>query len=77
VGLLFILIFTLNSAFGSVHKAIYKPTGKVVAVKKLELDEEQDIVSEIKILKSCNSEFVVEYFGTFKEVDKDKCYWVY
>jgi serine/threonine protein kinase len=71
-------VLILYRAFGSVYKAKYKPTGQIVAVKKIELEEEKDadeVFQEIKILKSCNSDFIVGYFGTFKE--SEKCYWVY
>jgi serine/threonine protein kinase len=58
-----------EGSFGVVYKGIYLPTQAVVAVKVLELDEDEtfdDLVSEIEFLRSCSSQFIVKYYGSYK-----------
>ncbi|CAD5229006.1 unnamed protein product [Bursaphelenchus okinawaensis] len=55
-----------EGSYGSVHKAIHKESGKVLAVKKVPVDTDlQEIIKEITIMQECNSPFVVKYFGSY------------
>lgn len=65
-----------SGSYGSVHKAIIKKTGKFAAVKKIMMEENEDlgdIENEIKMLEECNHPNVVAYFGSFA---KDKIMWI-
>lgn len=54
------------SSYGSVHKAIHKDSGEVLAVKKVPVDTDlQEIIKEITIMQQCDSKFVVKYFGSY------------
>lgn len=56
------------SSYGSVHKAIHKTTGTVLAVKKVPLDTDlQEIIKEITIMQQCDSCYVVKYYGSYFE----------
>ena len=61
-----------KGSFGSVYKMIRKQDSKIVAVKviHIERDNVSSINKEIHILKSCDSEFVVRYYGCYKKDDK-------
>jgi len=56
-------------SFGVVYKAIEKDTGKIVAVKHIDLEASQDdigeIQQEISVLSTCSSPFVTQYLGSF------------
>ncbi|CAD5234808.1 unnamed protein product [Bursaphelenchus xylophilus] len=55
-----------EGSYGSVHKAIHKDSGQVLAVKKVPVDTDlQEIIKEITIMQECNSPFVVKYFGSY------------
>jgi len=58
-----------------VYKALDKRDGKIVAIKVLEIDEQDttDLQREINILRECHSDYIVQYKGTF---EKDKHVWV-
>jgi len=59
-------------AYGSVHKALHRPTGEFVAVKKIQFDDEEDmedIFKEIAIMRTCQAPQIVRYIGTWKESD--------
>ncbi|KAH0791667.1 serine/threonine-protein kinase 26 [Histomonas meleagridis] len=53
--------------FGVVFKAICKKTNEIVAIKEIDLEESDDdlieIQREIDMLRSCESEYVVHYYG--------------
>lgn len=74
---LFELIEQIGSgSYGSVHKALIKRTGKLAAVKKIAMEENDDlgdIENEIKMLEECNHPNVVAYYGSFS---KDKVMWI-
>ncbi len=65
----------VRSSYGSVYKALDKRDGKIVAIKVLEVENEDttELQKEINILRDCHSEFIVAYKGTF---EKDGHIWV-
>ncbi|VDN58601.1 unnamed protein product [Dracunculus medinensis] len=55
-----------EGSYGSVHKAIHKQTGHVLAVKKVPVDTDlQEIIKEISIMQQCDSDYVVKYYGSY------------
>ncbi|VDK81080.1 unnamed protein product [Onchocerca ochengi] len=55
-----------EGSYGSVHKAIHKETGHVLAVKKVPVDTDlQEIIKEISIMQQCDSKYVVKYYGSY------------
>ncbi|CEF63249.1 Serine/threonine-protein kinase hippo [Strongyloides ratti] len=64
-------VFTIVSklgegSYGSVHKAVHKSTGHTFAIKTVKVGNDlQEIIKEISIMKQCDSEFVVKYFGSY------------
>ena len=64
----FILLLGEGS-YGEVYKARNKKTGKIVAVKIVPTSGEiESLKREIRILKECDSPFIVKYYGSyFKE----------
>ncbi|KAK9327757.1 kinase-like domain-containing protein [Lipomyces starkeyi] len=58
-----------GGSFGNVYKAIDRRTGKLVAIKVIDLetaeDDVEDIVQEIKILSQMKSTYVTRYFGSY------------
>jgi serine/threonine protein kinase len=64
-----------EGSYGSVYKALDKRDGKIVAIKVLEVENEDttELQKEINILKDCHSEFIVAYKGTF---EKDGHIWI-
>ncbi|XP_012944638.2 dual specificity mitogen-activated protein kinase kinase 5 [Aplysia californica] len=54
---------------GRVYRAVHKPTGKVMAVKEIQLDIsvviQKQIISELEILYKCNSRMIISFFGAF------------
>jgi serine/threonine protein kinase len=73
-----LFVICITSAFGSVYRGKNKKTGVIAAIKKIELQEEEDaidVLKEIEILDSCDFETIVKYYGTYKE--SMKCYWVF
>jgi len=64
-----------EGSYGSVFKALDHRDGKMVAIKVLEVenDDTAELQKEINILKECHSDFVVAYKGTFM---KDKNIWI-
>eukprot|EP00026_Physarum_polycephalum_P002486 Phypoly_transcript_02493.p1 GENE.Phypoly_transcript_02493~~Phypoly_transcript_02493.p1 ORF type:complete len:590 (+),score=110.69 Phypoly_transcript_02493:1010-2779(+) len=47
---------------GSVYKAVHKETGQIVALKKVAVEDIDDVIQEITIMKNCESPFVIRYF---------------
>ncbi|KAL3990217.1 Protein kinase domain family protein [Acanthocheilonema viteae] len=55
-----------EGSYGSVHKAVHKETGHVLAVKKVPVDTDlQEIIKEISIMQQCDSKYVVKYYGSY------------
>eukprot|EP01084_Bolivina_argentea_P146661 256732_1 len=56
-----------EGAYGAVFKAIDTRDDQLVALKVMRFDPEecQDLLSEIKILRECNHEFIVNFKDTF------------
>ena len=63
------------SSYGSVFKALDRRDGSVVAIKVLEVENEDtaELQKEISILKECNSEHIVRYKGSY---EKDGNVWI-
>lgn len=62
-----------EGSFGTVYKGRHLPTGQIMAVKIIALDEDEtfdDLVIEIAILSKCNSDNVVRYFGSWQKGDE-------
>lgn len=55
--------------YGVVSKVLHRPTGIIMAMKevRLELDDSKfrQILMELEVLHSCNSDFIVEFYGAF------------
>ncbi|TKR83052.1 hypothetical protein L596_016705 [Steinernema carpocapsae] len=55
-----------EGSYGSVHKAIHRTTGHILAVKKVPVDTDlQEIIKEITIMQQCDSPYVVKYYGSY------------
>ncbi|ORX34920.1 kinase-like domain-containing protein [Kockovaella imperatae] len=58
-----------TGSFGTVWKAKHNDTGKIVAIKMIDLESSDDDISEIQAeiahLSACDSEFVTRYYGSF------------
>jgi len=63
------------SSYGSVYKALDKRDQAIVAIKVLEVENEDttDLEKEICILKQCKNPYIVGYKGTFQ---KEGNFWV-
>lgn len=60
-----------KGGFGVIHRGKIKSTGKIIAIKILDLEEETDfegLLNEIKIISECRLNEIMEYYGT--TVDK-------
>jgi mitogen-activated protein kinase kinase len=55
--------------YGVVSKVLHKPTGIIMAMKevRLELDDDKfrQILMELEVLHSCNSDCIIEFYGAF------------
>ncbi|CAI5455927.1 unnamed protein product [Caenorhabditis angaria] len=55
-----------EGSYGSVHKAIHKDSGHVLAIKKVPVDTDlHEIIKEISIMQQCKSKYVVKYYGSY------------
>lgn len=58
-----------EGSYGAVYKALDRTDGMVVAVKVLDIAQDEaasaDLVKEINILKQCNSKYIVAYRGSY------------
>lgn len=53
-------------SYGSVHKAVHRESGHILAVKKVPVDTDlQEIIKEISIMQQCDSKYVVKYYGSY------------
>jgi len=64
-----------EGSYGSVFKALDKKDGMIVAIKVLEVENDDiaELQKEINILKDCHSSFIVAYKGAF---EKDNNIWI-
>jgi len=64
-----------EGSYGSVYKALDTRDGKIVAIKVLEVENEDiaELRKEINILKDCDSAFIVAYKGAY---EKDNNIWI-
>lgn len=63
-----------EGSYGSVYKALDKRDGKIVAIKVLEVENEDTALQrEIDILSQCDSKYIVAYKGSF---EKDGHIWI-
>jgi len=64
-----------EGSYGSVFKALDKKDGMIVAIKVLEVENDDiaELQKEINILKDCHSPFIVAYKGAF---EKDNNIWI-
>jgi serine/threonine protein kinase len=63
-----------EGSYGSVWKALHKQTGSIVAVKRVDIDNDlEDIVKEIEFMKGCKSPYIVRYYGSYF---KDNELWI-
>ena len=55
-----------EGSYGSVYKALHKPSKEIVAIKIVPTTGELDpIKREIQILKECKSDYIVKYYGSY------------
>ena len=68
-------VVAVFSSYGSVYKALDKRDGKLVAIKVLEVENEDtvELQKEINILKECDCEWIVRYKGSYR---KDGNIWI-
>mmetsp|Transcript_10802 Transcript_10802/g.15017 ORF Transcript_10802/g.15017 Transcript_10802/m.15017 type:complete len:489 (+) Transcript_10802:78-1544(+) len=73
-------IFAINArlgegSYGAVFKALDKRDGSTVAIKVLQVENEDaaDLQKEINILKECKSQYIVAYHGSY---EKDGRIWI-
>eukprot|EP01133_Synstelium_polycarpum_P013331 gene13331-15677_t len=62
-----------EGSFGTVYKGRHLPTGNIMAVKIIGLDEDEtfeDLVVEIDILNRCNHNNIVKYYGSWVKGDE-------
>ena len=64
-----------EGSYGSVYKALDRRDDRIVAIKILEMEDEDtaELQREINILKQCSSEYIVGYKGSF---EKDSKVWI-
>eukprot|EP00808_Paulinella_micropora_P006200 g22531.t1 len=64
-----------EGSYGSVYKALDTRDGKIVAIKVLEVENDDiaELSKEINILKDCHSPFIVAYKGAY---EKDNNIWI-
>ena len=62
------------SSYGSVFKAVHTSTKITVAIKIIPVETDlTPLMKEIKILKTCKSDYIVRYYGSYY---KDSDLWV-
>lgn len=70
-----------NGAYGSVHEAIFMPTGDTVAIKSvnketiMKLDKRRHIFREKSILSSLDHPYIIKLLGTAQ--DEENLYFIF
>lgn len=63
-----------KGSFGEVYRACHKPTGKILAVKLIDLeqaeDEIEEIQKEITVMSTMDSEYITKYYGSIVKSTK-------
>jgi serine/threonine protein kinase len=54
-------------SFGAVFKAKHIESGELVAIKRVILEDNEEIQKEIEILKNCSSPHIIKYYGHFQK----------
>jgi len=57
-----------EGAFGAVYRSVHKPTGMEIAIKLLPRREggaDEETMREIEVLRKCNHDNIVKYYGCF------------
>ncbi|KAL4495229.1 hypothetical protein ABPG72_007336, partial [Tetrahymena utriculariae] len=62
-----------EGSYGQVYKALHKQTGELVAVKMVPNEGDSALEKEIRMLKECQSEYVVKYYASYY---KDQHLWL-
>ena len=60
-------MLTFGRSFGAVFKAKHKESGELVAIKRVILEDNDEIQKEIEILKDCSSPHIIKYYGHFQK----------
>lgn len=61
-----------SGSYGEVFKCLDKESGSILAVKVLESEEtvlDKSTQTEIKVLKACDSPYIVKYHGCFQSLE--------
>lgn len=69
-----------SGTYSNVYKAIYKPDGKVVAIKVIDISEMDkagihSVLNEVRILSSISNPHIVEYYEAFVD-PKENYFWI-
>ncbi|RKP40274.1 kinase-like domain-containing protein [Dimargaris cristalligena] len=63
-----------EGSMGTVYKAVFRPTQLVLAVKTMVVDPDpavhKQIIRELSFLRTCQSDYIVSYYGTFFDEDQ-------
>jgi len=65
-----------QGTYGTVYKALHIKTGKIVAAKIvgiIDKDQLESLKKEVKILRECQSSYIVQYYGSYY---KDRKIWI-
>ena len=67
-----------EGSYGSVYKALHKQSGNIVALKIVPIaGEAESLKKEISILKACQCEHIVKYYGSYyQDLHGDKKLWL-
>lgn len=61
-----------EGSYGSVYKGIHKESKAEIAVKLIPVQGEwEDLKKEIQILRTCKSDFIVQYYGSYMAATSD------
>lgn len=61
-----------EGSYGSVYKGIHKDSNADIAVKLIPVQGEwEDLKKEIQILRTCKSDYIVQYYGSYMAANSD------